>query len=228
MDDQARRVSRVPADDRLDPDSERRAREIRAEIDQTREELTETVDAIQEKLRPANVVASAASATTERVKHMAYNAADRADEFMTSSGARPMLERLTSKPFPLALTIIGATWLLAGDDRSRSDYAAQRDYSTGSGSPRGSHATQSPSQMMNRGKRQVQSMIRDYPLAVGAAALILGASLGMAVPETQAENDMLGETRDATLKRAQDAASSAVSKVKDATADVVTRAALGE
>ena len=71
-------------------------------------------------------------------------------------------------------------------------------------------------------------MVREYPLAVGAAALILGASLGMAVPETQAENDMLGETRDATLKRAQDAASAAVSKVKDATADVVTRAALGD
>jgi hypothetical protein len=228
MDDQARRVSRVPADDRLDPDRERRAREIRAEIDQTREELTETVDAIQEKLRPANVVASAASATTERVKNMAYNAADRADELMTSSGARPMLERLTSKPFPLALTIIGATWLLAGDDRPRSDYAAQRAYSTGGGSPRGSHATQSPAQMINRGTRQVQSMIRDYPLAVGAAALILGASLGLAVPETQAENEVLGETRDATLKRAQDVATSAVSKVKDATADVVTRAALGE
>jgi Protein of unknown function (DUF3618) len=227
MDDQTGRVSGVPDDDRLDPDSERRAREIRAEIEQTREELTETVDAIQEKLRPANVVASAASATTERVKHMAYTAADRADEFMTSSGARPMLERLTSKPFPLALTIIGATWLLAGNDSPLSDYT-QRDYSTGSAAPRGSHATGSPAQMMNRGKRQVQSMIRDYPLAVGAAALILGASLGMAVPETQAENEMLGETRDATLKRAQDAAITAVSKVKEATADVVTRAALGE
>jgi hypothetical protein len=71
-------------------------------------------------------------------------------------------------------------------------------------------------------------MVRDYPLAVGAAALIVGASLGMVVPETEAENEMMGETRDRTLQRAQDAATGAVGKVKEATADVVTRAALGD
>src|SRR5688500_10471381 len=38
-------------------EDERRTREIRADIAQTREELSETVTAIQERLRPANVAA---------------------------------------------------------------------------------------------------------------------------------------------------------------------------
>ena len=50
----------------------RRTREIRDEIEETRGEMTETIDAIQERLRPRNIVASATermkSATTERVR----------------------------------------------------------------------------------------------------------------------------------------------------------------
>ncbi len=68
-------------------------------------------------------------------------------------------------------------------------------------------------------------MVRDYPLAVGAAALLIGASLGMVVPETERENEWMGEARENALRRAQDAASDAVDRVKDAAAEIVTGAA---
>ena len=71
-------------------------------------------------------------------------------------------------------------------------------------------------------------MIRDYPLAVGAAALLIGASLGMAVPETERENEWMGEAREGALQRAQDAASEAVGRVKDAATEVVGRATSGD
>jgi hypothetical protein len=71
-------------------------------------------------------------------------------------------------------------------------------------------------------------MVREYPLAVGAAALLIGASLGMVVPETDRENELMGEARDNALERAQEAASGAVDRVKDAAAEVVTRAAVGD
>ena len=48
----------------LDPESERRARQIQEEIADTRAELSETIDALQEKLRPGNLVSDA----TEKVK----------------------------------------------------------------------------------------------------------------------------------------------------------------
>jgi len=50
-------TERVPSED--DPDTERRASEIRQEIDHTRAEMTETIDAIQAKLNPRNIVANA-------------------------------------------------------------------------------------------------------------------------------------------------------------------------
>jgi hypothetical protein len=266
MDDQTGRVSGAGADRELDADTEERAREIRTEIHETREQLAETVEAIQEKLRPANVVASAASATTERVRDMAYNAAERADELWDSSGASRFVDRLTAKPVPLAMTLIGAAWLMMGGDRDRQQYGSRRvrtsrAYSSGADYPAGARyasgsedasgredatrndydyeydyarnrsytdRSQSVGRFVSENGRRVQSMVREYPLAVGAAALILGASLGMVVPETEAENQMMGETRDLAMQRAQEAATGAVGKVKEATADVVTRAALGD
>ena len=47
--------------------SEPRTREIRAEIEQTREDMSETVNAIQERLRPGNIAANAA----DSVRHAA-------------------------------------------------------------------------------------------------------------------------------------------------------------
>ena len=64
-------------------------------------------------------------------------------------------------------------------------------------------------EMIRRGRNNLELMIRDYPLAVGAAAAVLGATLGMVVPETEKENELMGEARDTAVERAQQAASGA-------------------
>ena len=53
MDDRTGRLDVPNATAPADRDPDARASEIRAEIERTREDLSETVDAIQEKLRPA-------------------------------------------------------------------------------------------------------------------------------------------------------------------------------
>src|SRR6185503_5337660 len=59
-------------------DADERTLEIRHEIEVTRGEITETIDAIQEKFKPRNILASATdrvkSATAERVSDMADTA----------------------------------------------------------------------------------------------------------------------------------------------------------
>src|ERR671919_1369072 len=63
------------AEDGNDDRSDRNTTAIRADIETTRENLRETVDAIQDRLRPGNVVSRAAgsmrNATVGRVKQMA-------------------------------------------------------------------------------------------------------------------------------------------------------------
>jgi hypothetical protein len=74
MDDTARRLSGEELsnttgakDEDLDEDSARTVRELRSEIAQTRSDMSETIDAIQEKLRPGHIAAAAA----DRVKESA-------------------------------------------------------------------------------------------------------------------------------------------------------------
>jgi ElaB/YqjD/DUF883 family membrane-anchored ribosome-binding protein len=58
------------------------------------------------------------------------------------------------------------------------------------------------------------TMLRDYPLAVGIAALAAGAVVGLALPSTRVESEYMGETRDQLIEKAQSAAKETVEKVQ--------------
>jgi hypothetical protein len=264
MDNRTERVSALqdrPGGDRSDGDvewqTEHRAQVIRSEIARTREDMSETLDAIQDRLRPSNIaaiaaaagaekVANAASAGAERMRDMAQNAAGTAEEWWDASGGNRFAERMRANPVPTVMAAVGLAWLVFGGDGrrdSRKQYRS-RSYSTGqysgeqyssgqSGSSANAVATRRRTgadvgSMLRQSGRRLETMVRDYPVAVGAAALILGASLGMVVPETERENEMMGEARDTTVRRAQEAASTAVEKAKEVAADVVTKAAIGD
>jgi hypothetical protein len=351
-------------------DVDRETREIRRDIEQTREEMSETIDAIQEKLRPANIVSNAAerakNATMERVRHMTQSAGDAANRVMYGSGGRSegMMGTIRENPIPAALIGIGAAWWYMssrsrGNERygydARYRYRAGGDYGdrewrtgaygaaaegqelgsgssaageydrgygyagTGSGwssgrssegegffdrvksnpvpaalagiglgwlalsgrsgrdwttyepayrryagedeggmlssvsemasnvtervSEAASGAAESAQQMMSgardytrgaaerfgsrgrRGQSELQRMTRENPLAVAGGALLLGAAVGLAIPETERENELMGEARDSMIDRAQDMAQTAVSRAKDAAGDLAGEAA---
>lgn len=287
-----------------------RTREIRDEIEDTRVEMAETIDAIQEKLKPRNIVASATdrvkSAASERVREMADTASQTAQQAMdyTRDAASGMTERLGENPLPLALIGLGAAWLFARRGSSRGGRyrmrRAQRDYGREYGAeptrdealygnqgesgvmarirhnpipatlagvgltwlafsnsePReweyssrwrdrsredeglgesaqqiasrtreyASDATDSMRRMVRRRQSQVQHMVQDNPLLVGAGALMLGAAFGMAVPETDTENELMGEARDTVVGRARDMARDAANQVQDAASTVADAA----
>ena len=123
MDDTTGRVTPPGAQD----DSDARTQEIREEIAQTRIEMSETIEAIQERLTPANLVAQASetvrNATTEKVRQMADTAGYAADQMMDTSVART----IRSNPIPAAMIGIGAAWLIMRS-RSNSRSASRRGY----------------------------------------------------------------------------------------------------
>ncbi|HLH26867.1 MAG TPA: DUF3618 domain-containing protein [Chloroflexota bacterium] len=67
---------------------------------------------------------------------------------------------------------------------------------------------------VERAQGQLERMVQDNPLAVGAVALAVGAAVGMAVPETRRERELMGDTRDAFMERAQDVVQDATEKVQ--------------
>jgi hypothetical protein len=243
----------------LDAESERRTREIQGEIASTRAEMSETIDALQERLRPSNIVADATervkTATTERVRGMA----DRA-----SGTAQGVMEEARHNAVPALMIGAGVAWMLI--DRSRHQGGRYRDHAewSESSNPRyGAYGTNyagteeyyettnqygerygrgrnwssgRPGEGMSRWTRDagsearqtarratngLQRMMNENPLLVGAAAMLIGAAIGASLPETEKENEWMGETRDTVLDKAQEAAQNAVGAVKEATTDVV-------
>lgn len=66
---------------------------------------------------------------------------------------------------------------------------------------------------------QLHRMLLDNPLAVGAAAVAIGAVVGLAVPETPQEHQLMGQARDVLFEKAQTAAQDTLQKVQQVTAE---------
>lgn len=63
-----------------------------------------------------------------------------------------------------------------------------------------------------------QRIVEDNPLAVGAIAVAVGAAIGMALPETQTERDVLGPAAEQAVATAERAATDAVQQLESSPA----------
>lgn len=227
---------------------------IATEIEQTRDEMTGTVQAIGDRLDPANIVQDAKEtvreATVGRVEHMTSNALETAGD--TGSG---ILETIRQNPLPAAMAAIGIGLLVMNRSTGRGTYRADRyweggwrdadeyrsGYGTGSGmTERAGETMDQVSQKAGRVASEVRStvgelpdqvgttardvgwnaqrVLEDNPLAVGAAAFAIGAAIGMALPETEVERNVLGQATDRAIDTAQRTASEAVQQLETSNA----------
>jgi Protein of unknown function (DUF3618) len=281
MDDTSRRLNdegdtgrTALHDSDLDEESARKAREIRSEIAQTRDDMSETIDAIQEKLRPGNIAAAATDRVRDAATSAARNVADSA-----SHTARHTLESTRRIADDLAedgrmttiagtMIAIGSAWLLFDRWRSsrrprttwrsgsgaygsayRSDYgnepyrtrwtreSAADEYDT-EGSDEGvfTEGYERASAMAHdvreraaettyRARNAFSELLESNPLMVGAAAVAIGATVGLAFPETERENEWMGDTKETVFERAQDVARSTVTQVRQAAGDIAGQVA---
>lgn len=67
---------------------------------------------------------------------------------------------------------------------------------------------------------RVSNMMTENPLALGAMALAAGVAVGMMLPQTERENQLMGQARDRVVDQAQDVARDAMEKVKTVASDV--------
>jgi ElaB/YqjD/DUF883 family membrane-anchored ribosome-binding protein len=231
----------------------------RVEIERTRAGMSETVDAIQERLSPENLKEQA----KDRVKEATVGKAQEA-----GSG---IVDTVKANPLPAALTGIGLGWLLVNarkQSTSRPTYrdATYRDaayvegYSTGAYPPAGyppryedesgssagqalgnardkvgetaTQAQDKAGELASRTQDRVgnlgdqaryqaqrasggfQRMLQENPLAVGTLAVGVGAAIGLAIPETSKEHEVMGEARDNLVDKAQEKVQETQEKVQ--------------
>jgi hypothetical protein len=135
---------------------------------------------------------------------------------------RGVMGRIRQNPIPAVLAGVGLSWLaLARRDRSAYNLGRAGDTAD---RWRERSTTDSVHQMARRRQNQLQRMIEENPLLVGAGALMIGAAFGFAVPETETENEWMGETRDNIVERARETARDAAGQVQDAASSVADAA----
>jgi ElaB/YqjD/DUF883 family membrane-anchored ribosome-binding protein len=232
-----------------DPDA------LREEIAETRSELSETVDAIQERLSPEHVkeqVDALKDQATDTIREATVGKAEQmvtnVQETVKGTG-KTTVETIKANPLPAALVAVGIGWLIK---ESRSS-AARR--STSFPSPSGvsqtadqlqdiggelvgrvqsttsqmttqvqsqtSQVQRQMSQVSTQAQQQAQQLARqarqryqENPLAMGGAALALGAVVGLLVPETPQEEQLLGQSARTLVDKAQTAAQETMQKVQ--------------
>ena len=221
-----------------------RTREIRAEIEQTREDLSETVNAIQERLQPSTLASNA----VDRVK-------DAARERLRDIADTETVQYVRANPMPtvmIGIGLAGLAWLAfrrethdtPSDDwdgrrdwRVRPGYAVERDHHLPgdqmdhelSGRRRGAVRQESRDlvQQTRQTARRAQSALRrtwdESPFLIGAAAAVVGALVAASMPATESENRLMGETRDNLVEGVQQAVKDKVEAVENAATKAVSQ-----
>lgn len=196
--------------------------EIEEDITETRAEMGETLGAIGERLDPARLADQAGTAVREATIGRVEDAVETAGE--TAKGVTDMLvETVRRNPIPAALAGVGLLMLWRGRSQSGSDGNGKRsaldsarlgadrvgaraqDVTEGAGELAGDVAATARQGAGELGA-QAQRIMYEQPFVAGIAAFGAGAALGALLPETQVEQDLIGNGSEALITAAGDAA----------------------
>lgn len=203
---------------------------IRAEIEETRTQMGDTLDEIGERIRPSHIKQQIGQgihdATVGRVEDAARQAADR-----VSGAGHRLVDVVRDNPIPAAMVGIGLGWLFWGGRQRSSGYYQTNQPQSGSlqgvravadrASEMGGQVADRAKDVANtvrydarEGARLASDQFRANPLAMGAAAVAIGVAAGLAIPETRQERELMGDVRDKLVDRAKDVASDTKEKLQ--------------
>jgi len=143
-----------------------------------------------------------AKGTLHRVQETAGNVANRAQETVGTIADRTQetVGNVVSQAQETASTVASQTQEAVGYIADQAQYQAQRV------------------------EDRFQRALQENPLAVGAVALAIGTAVGFSLPQTERENELLGEARDSLIDRAQEVAQDTLEKVQQVAGDVMDQA----
>jgi ElaB/YqjD/DUF883 family membrane-anchored ribosome-binding protein len=198
--------------------------DLKANIDQTRADIGRTLDAIGDKLSPRTMARDAA----ESVKETAYSikdaaatkaeavmatAADRAGELVgkTRDTIAGIGDQMGGRPWPAFLIAAGIGWgvyrAFSGSPNAEDDGYSPRWYeeheednvAADNGRSQGTTLATRVTRASRRAPGELTRIVRENPLLVGIAAAAIGAAIGMSIPETDAERQLVDVARESMM-----------------------------
>jgi len=166
------------------------------------------------------VTGSAPGATQNTAGHMVDQAQDKAGQ--VAGQARNTVGNAVDQVQDKAGQVAGqaqqtASGLLHGTQDAVGGLA-QGAQNTVGGLAQGTQETvgglvQGTQQTAQQAQGQFQRLLQENPLAAGAAAVALGTAIGLIIPETQRESQLMGGARDTVVDRAMGTAQDTMQKV---------------
>ncbi|CAN5148368.1 hypothetical protein BH24PSE2_BH24PSE2_06890 [soil metagenome] len=177
--------------------SAREPNEIERDADETRAAMSETLDALQTKLSPGQLL-------------------DRSLGYMREHGgdfAANLGNDVKSNPVPTLMVGIGLAWMMAGGRRPVAEPAYRADLTTGGSAHSNTGVkdkAQSAAQSVQGKARDAKDaaasryadarmgferMLEQQPLTLGGLAFALGATMGAAAPRTPKEEEVADRLR---------------------------------
>lgn len=233
--------------------------EIRAEIERTRSEMSDTINSIQEKFSPENLKDQAQEMVRDATIGKVEQMTDQATRKVKGLG-ESVMETIRQNPVPAVMAGIGLSWLVTASMTNGSSQTSYNHYQSHNGSNYGasrmgngqtqgkvqeiaSDVQDKAGQLVDDARNQVQNLteearekademawrlqeqkrmaadrfsqlLNERPLAVAAAAFAIGAAIGLSLPETPQENQLLGEMRDNFVEKAQETTQTTMQKVR--------------
>lgn len=226
-------------------DYDENTEQLRANIEDTRADMSQTINEIQERLSPdylmdqvketvreatigkvgrvMDQVGETLSGVTEPALEMAGRAGNAIKEVGTTVG-----DKIWKNPIPVAMIGLGVGMLLVRNfsgSSNRSSTPSQRSLEAkgSNGASTLNQVKETASDLADRAKESASTvgtrfadMMRTNPLAVGAVAIAAGTAVGLVLPSTRLETEYIGETGERLVDRVGDAARDALGKVQDA------------
>jgi len=234
----------------LGSNGSRRPVQIMAEINRTRADMDQTLNAIEQRLTPGQLV-------------------DQGLDYLKHSGAREYAANLGSSvktnPLPVTLAAIGIAWMMASNNRepaasgsssgpgigermqsakdslqstkdslTSSVQSTKESLTSGVESARQTlssgmqSARERASQLGDTAGRQIERardnwdyVLRENPLVLGAVGLAIGALAAALAPRTRAEDQMMGQARDNLVDQAKRAGTAKLEEAKQMAASTV-------
>lgn len=208
-------------------DDEEALDDLEEDIEQTRADMSETLQALENRLLPGQLV--------DQALDYFRGVNDSSTEFTAR-----LSRSIKSNPVPATLLGISLAWLMLGkpepsespdhrtypavpaapeSEESRDDQAAhaardetgrpaygtrpQKEEAAGSGHHRAPRWSDRAQARTGQARRGLASMLQERPLVLGGIGIAVGAALGAALPPTRREDRAMGQKRDEWLAQAE-------------------------
>lgn len=217
-------------------DYDENTEQLRADIEDTRAEMSQTINEIQERLSPEHLVGQVKETVREatigkvervmervgetisEVTEPALEVAGRAGTAIKEAGSS-VADSVWRNPIPVALIGLGVGMLLMRNFRGQSYSSTRRsNYAMGNvGQAQGSGALDyvkdTASSLRTKAMdgastvtTRFEQVLRNNPLAIGAVAVAAGTAVGLVLPSTRFESEYMGETGEKLVDTVKDVA----------------------